>query len=155
MAGAASLRLLKNDKAHAHRYADREEPNPSDTSPLAPHYLSERAADIFNDFVLRVEEMYPVSETDTDIVVLYANNKEQLESYELFLRTNGSTVETETRYGVSVKARPEIAMLKDCKATQLKILMEFGLSPSSRSRVDLSKGKKKTGKKSNPFAKKA
>lgn len=147
------LRLLKNDKAHAHRYVGKEEPDPSNTSPLAPEYLSERATEIFNDFVCRVEEMYPVSETDMDILVLYANNKEQLESYELFLRTEGSTVTTDTRYGTSVKARPEIPMLKECKSLQLNILREFGLSPSSRSRIDLSKGKKKKDK-TNKFAKK-
>ncbi|MCK5603044.1 P27 family phage terminase small subunit [Candidatus Pacearchaeota archaeon] len=148
------LRLLKNDKAHAHRYADKEEPRPSDGIPIAPDYLSERAKEIFTDFVERISAMYNASETDMDIMVLYANNKEQLESYELTLRTEGSTFEGYVidREGEahlkSVRARPEIAMLKECKSVQMKILAEFGLSPSSRCRINLKPKKKE---KKNPF----
>ncbi len=140
------IRLLKNDKAHAHRYANREEPIESPGRPHAPEYLSDRAREIFNDFVQRIDEMYPASETDLDIIVLYANNKEQLESYEMFLRKNGSTFEVLSppdkkgvMHAMSVRARPEVTMLKECKALQLRILTEFGLSPSSRSRVNLKK----------------
>lgn len=151
-----AIRLLKNDKAHAHRYADREEPEPSNNRPQAPSYLSVRAAEIFEDFVKRIEEMYPASETDMDIMVLYANNKEQLECYELLLRENGSTFEiysptTEFRDGelIAVRKRPEVSMLRECKALQLRIITEFGLSPSSRTRVDLKKRKSEGG---NSFA---
>lgn len=149
------IRLLKNDKAHAHRYADLVEPEPVDARPQAPDYLSERAAEIFEDFVQRIEEMYPASETDLDIIVLYANNKEQLEYYENMLRIEGSTVKLYSKpnnegevFLISVRARPEIAMLRECKLLQFKILREFGLSPSSRSSVNL---KPPAAKEQNPF----
>jgi len=148
------LRLLKNDKAHAHRYADKEEPTPSDGRPISPEYLSERAAEIFTDFVERISVMYDPSETDMDVMVLYANNKEQLESYELTLRAEGSTVEAYVidkdgdAHLKSVRARPEVAMLKECKSVQMKILAEFGLTPSSRCRINLKPKKKE---KKNPF----
>jgi P27 family predicted phage terminase small subunit len=144
-----SLRLLRNDKAHAHRYKNNSDVEPSSERPVAPEYLSERAKEIFNDFVERIEDIAPASKTDLDIIVLYANNKEQLESYELYLRENGSTYEYHTVHSTSVKPRPEITMLKDCKTLQYQILKEFGLSPSSRSKV---KVKPKEVKKENPFA---
>ena len=140
-----AIRLLKNDKAHAYRYAGKEEPEPSETRPQAPEYLSVRATEIFEDFVMRIEEMYPASNTDLDIIVLYANNKEQLESYELTLRELGSVYETVG----GIRARPEVSMLKECKALQLHILREFGLSPSARSRINI---KTKAPKAENPFA---
>lgn len=150
-----ALRLLKNDKAHTHRHKNKVEPLPSEERPMAPDYLSARAKEIFEDFVNRVEEMYPVSETDMDIIVLYANNKEQLEHYEFMLRTEGSTFDVWVlnKKGESfvsgVRARPEVSMLKECKAMQLNILREFGLSPSSRTRVNIKPKKKE---KLNPFA---
>ena len=151
-----AIRLLKNDKAHAHRYANKQEPEPSSDRPQAPVYLSIRAKEIFEDFVQRIEEMYPASETDMDIMVLYANNKEQLEYYELFLREKGSTFERMSppnrngdQFVMGVSARPEVSMLKECKALQLRILTEFGLSPSSRGKVNI---KPATTKAENPFA---
>ena len=145
-----ALRLLKNDKAHAHLYKDIVEPIPSGGRPEPPSYLSERAREIFIDFVNRIEDMYPPSDTDMDTIVLYSNNKEQLECYELVLREEGSTYEVIDKLGNIIrKARPEVTMLKDCKALQVTLLREFGISPSARGRVNL---KPKETKKENPFA---
>lgn len=144
-----SLRLLKNDKAHAHRDNNKSSLVPSSNKPVPPDYLSVRAKEIFIDFVDRVEELNLASETDLDVIILYANNKEELESYELTLRTEGVTYEINGLYGITLKARPEVAMLKQCKDLQLKILKEFGLSPSSRKNI---KVKPKEVKKENPFA---
>lgn len=144
-----ALRLLKNDKAHAHRYKDIVEPKASSQRPVPPYYLSDRARQIFLEFVDRIAEMYQPSQTDIDAIILYANNKEQLESYELFLRENGSTYEYMTQYGSQIKARPEVAMLEKCKSLQVSLMKEFGMSPCSRSRVKL---KKPTEKRVNPFS---
>lgn len=144
------LRLLTNDKAHAHRHKGNEELEPSSDLPVAPRTLSERGTEIFNEFVDLISQMYAPSKTDTDMIVTYANNQEQLESYEYTLRTKGSTYDFETQYSSSVKARPEVAMLHQCKTLKINILGQFGLSPSSRTKVKIEKtpGKKKT----NPFS---
>jgi P27 family predicted phage terminase small subunit len=140
----APLRLLKNDKAHAHRYVGRDEPVPSDSRAVAPESLSPRAKELFEDFVQRVEEMYPCSQTDLYSIVLYANNHEQLEYLENYLRENGLTyeevkfVKTGKDTGVetfAIKTRPEAMIHKQCKDFELKILTEYGLTPSSRARV--------------------
>lgn len=138
------LRLLKNDKAHAHRYANRDEPVPSASCAIAPEGLSVDAKYYFDEFVKRVEEMYPCSETDSYSITLYANNHEQLVFLENYLRVEGLTYE-EVKYvklgkdkGVetcSVKKRPEVEIHKQCKDFEMKILTEFGLTPSSRARV--------------------
>lgn len=144
-----SLRLLKNDKAHAHRDNGKSSLTPSSNKPIPPEYLSVRAKEIFIDFVDRIDELHPASETDLEAIILYANNKEELEWHELTLRTEGVVYEVPSLYGVTLKARPEVAMLKQCKDLQLKILKEFGLSPSSRKNIKIAP---KETKKENPFA---
>lgn len=143
------LRLLKNDKAHAHRYKDDNPPAPSASKAIVPDTLSERAKEIFAEIVQKIEEMYPCSETDAYALTLYANNHEQLEYLENYLRVNGITYESESKWGILVKKRPEVDIHKQCKDFELRILAEFGLTPSARSRVNLPK---KPEKKKNAFA---
>ena len=144
-----ALRLLKNDKAHQHRYADRDEPIPSETGAVAPNSLSESAKKYFNEFVARVEEMYPCSETDSYVITLYANNHEQLLYLEDLLRNEGLTYTTSNRLGeLMIKSRPEVQIHKQCKDFELRILCEFGLTPSARARVPY----KPQSKKKNAFA---
>jgi len=139
------LRLLKNDKAHAHRYVGKELPIPSSNRPVPPDDLCEREKEIFEDFVNRVEKMYTCSETDLPLILLYVSNQAQLESYENILRVKGSTF-TKLAFNkdgeeieVGEYKRPEYSMLKDCKDFAKSVLTEFGLSPSSRSRINLPK----------------
>ena len=95
-----NIRLLTNDKAHAHRDKGKEDLEPSLDPPVAPRTLSERGTEIFNEFVDLISQMYAPSKTDTDMIVTYANNQEQLESYEYILRTKGSTYDFETQYSM-------------------------------------------------------
>lgn len=146
-----NIRLLKNDKGHADRY-HKEPVTASTERPTAPSSLSPRAKEIFEELVDRIEELCPVSETDTYLLTLYANNQEMLEHLEYLLRTEGVTYEKTTAMGDTIiSPRPEVAMLDKCKTLALKILPEFGLSPSGRVRMGL----KKAGPapKENPFAK--
>ena len=144
------LRLLKNDKAHDHRYKGQEFVQASINAPLPPEYLSERAKEIFLEFTSRVAEVGIASDTDLDLMVMYANNQEELEYYERVLRTEGSTYECTARNGeCNIKPRPEKRMYDNCNTLKFKILTEFGLSPISRKKVPV---KKKTTEVANPFA---
>src|SRR5665648_19847 len=146
-----ALRLLKNDKAHAHRFVGIEEPEPSSERARPPERMSERAIEIFEEFVKRVEELYPCSQTDAYAISLYANNQEQLESYELELRLEGSTVKVCNLEGdiVSIKIHPLLGALEKCKALSLSILKEFGLTASARKKINIKPAAKKD---ENPFA---
>lgn len=139
------LRLLKNDKAHAYRHVGKVELEPSKNRAAAPKNLSVEAKFYFEEFVTRVEEMYSCSETDSYAIALYANNHEQLLYLENYLRTTGVSY---TADNGQVKPYPEVMMHKQCKDYELKILVEFGLTPSSRARVP----NKPPEKKKNSFA---
>ena len=145
------IRLLKNDKAHAHLYVekDKNEPVPSSNCAVAPEDMSPDAKRYFEEFVDRVQEMYPCSSTDEYSITLYANNHEQLVYLESFLRVNGVTFTYEDKFGNEVfKKRPEVDIHKQCKDFELRILVEYGLTPSSRARVPL----KPKQTKANSFA---
>ena len=144
------VKQLTNDKAHQHRYADKLTLVPSSNRPIAPSHLSERGKVIFEEFVVRVEQMYSVSDTDVAAICRYASRQEQLECYEYILRTQGSTTEVVDKFGgVSYKPRPEVAMLNKCETVLASIENLFGLNPNSRARLHI---KKTDTKKINPFA---
>lgn len=147
------LRLLKNDKAHAHRNKDEAtEVASSDKLPVAPKTLSERGKEIFYEIANTIEEMYPSSVLDTCALTLYAQNQDQLEYLERILRIQGVTYELYDKKtgNVIFKPRPEVAMFEKCKTYAKNMLAEFGLTPNSRKKMNI---KKKETVKENPFAK--
>ena len=143
------IRELKNDKAHAHRYAGIEHPKPSISKAVPPAGLSESATIYFNEIVEQIEEMYPCSKSDSYALTLYANNHEQLLYLEQYLRLNGLTYEVDTMASTIIKPRPEVAIHKECKFFEMKILNEFGLTPGGRAKIKI---KPKEKKKTNAFA---
>lgn len=151
---APHIRLLKNDKAHAHRDKDKVRPIVSSEIPVAPLTLSIRAQEIFTEFVKRIDELGLASESDIDIITLYATNQDQLEYLESILKEEGLTYTSQNRNSeYCIKPRPEVAMLERCKALKFKILAEFGLTPSARKRVPIKV--KEKGNSQNKFAKTA
>ena len=74
---------------------------------------------------------------------------EQLLYLEDLLRNEGLTYTTSNRLGeLMIKSRPEVQIHKQCKDFELRILCEFGLTPSARARVPY----KPQSKKKNAFA---
>ncbi|OGU82647.1 MAG: hypothetical protein A2W11_06145 [Ignavibacteria bacterium RBG_16_35_7] len=146
----AELRLLKNDKAHAHLDKNIETPKPSTSKAKPSPTLSERGIEIFYEMVNMIEESYPCSETDGQALTLYANNREQREYMEVFLRLHGVSYCVVDSLGNEIyKKRPEVDIHKQCKDFELAILRQFGLTPSSRSHIVIPK---KPEKKKNSFA---
>lgn len=127
------------DKAHRHRHKD--EPMGSDDKPIAPEHLSDRGKAIFAELTERLDEIGVASITDTYAIELYATNQEELEYLDAFLRLNGHTYETVN----DIKPRPECKRHKDCKDLKLKLLIEFGLTPSARARVKTTKKENSVG----------
>lgn len=137
------LRVLRNDKAHQHRYKDEDVEVRNPVSSLEPpETLAERAKEIFTETVALLDKEYQLCEADVNILVIYSNNQEQLEALEMYLRENNVTYEEETQWGYKVHKRPEVDIHEKCKNTAVKILESFKKLP-----------KKKVGTgKANPFS---
>ena len=52
------------------------------------------------------------------------------------IMAHGPTYETKGRHGLQVKKRPEVSVAADAWNRIAKMLPEFGLTPSSRTRVE-------------------
>jgi len=140
------IRLLKNDKAHQHRYKNELEIKTGEM--IAPDHLSECAVEIFNEIVEQLEALGIASPAHVPMLCIYATNAELIKYCQKFLSENGLTYESETRAGMTIKCRPEIGMLSDAENRCIKILSNFGLSPSDATRVKI----KPPAPKKNSFA---
>ena len=133
------LRLLKNDKAHAHRYVTKDGFEGIDMNNVRPpSNMGEAAKKIFMETFNKLDENYQLSVLDIDLLVLYSNNQEQLEAVELILRQEGLCYET----SFGVKERPEVKIHNNCKMLSMKLIQEFKKFP-----------RKTKSAAENPFAK--
>jgi len=142
MAGKSSGRrpipshLSVVDKAHAHRHFDQ--PEPSKDWPVAPEYLTEAAKAYFDEFVEVIAELYPPSDSHSEMIAIYAQNKELAIYCDNYLRSPGVGLTYRGSKG-DIKPRPEVKMLDDARRMCKAILAEFGLSPSSQRSVKVDK----------------
>lgn len=125
------LRLLKNDKAHQHRYRNSDIDVAETDETEAPEEMSDRAKEIFVATVNMLQQNYQLSDVDIKVLVIYSNNQEQLEALEMFLRQEGLCCET--LHGA--KERPEVKIHKDCKMLAVKMLESFKKLPKKKASV--------------------
>ena len=169
------IRLLKNDKAHAHLHKNELQFTPGTV--VAPDTLSDPAKEIFYGMVARLEELGIASPAHTEMLAMYAQNAETVEYLNAFLRgmedvqvkvfkgfddkgkpqfeyewvhqQRGFTYRTTNKLGeLMIKNRPEATILADCQNRCIKILDSFGLSPVAAVRVKVKPQQKKV----NAFA---
>ena len=142
----AHIRLLKNDTAHRHLYKDELPVKVGEM--IAPDHLSEHGVEIFNKMVAQLEDLGINSTAHVPMLAIYATNMELVKYCQKFLSENGLTYESDTKTGCVIKPRPEVHMLQDAENRCLKILEQFGLSPSASVRVKI----KPPAKAKNAFA---
>jgi phage terminase small subunit len=84
--------------------------------------------------------LYPPSASHTEMLAMYAQNKEVAIYCDKYLRTPGIGFTFETERG-DIKNRPEVKLMHDARLVCKSILQEFGLSPSSQRAVKVEKQK--------------
>ena len=73
---------------------------------------------------------------DALVLELGARQLATVERYAQALATDGHVYRTATRYGATWRARPEVELLSRAQAALLATLLQLGLTPASRTRVD-------------------
>ena len=116
------------------RKLNENEPKPLPVIPDCPKWISGQARKVWEKLAPMLEGMGLLTEADeialAAICSLYARYKD----LEKVIDKKGYT-EKNSRSGV--KAVPEFAMSRDCLKLLKSFLAEFGLTPSSRSRINL------------------
>lgn len=134
------------DKAHAHRHAGYEQPEPSKDWPVAPDYLDDDEKLIFDNLVETISELYTPSASHTEMIALYAQNRALAKHLDYQLKhihcaTSYSIIDKAGN--VIYKSYPEFIQLQNIRKECSNILKEFGLSPSSQRCVKIEKPKVK------------
>lgn len=109
----------------------------------APAWLSERAAELFDQISATLLGMGIASPDDQHVLSLAASRIEEVEILTAVIEDAGRTYQTEAGLW---KARPEVAMRNEAMRHAQSLLAEFGLTPAARSKVSAGKPAE-----SNPF----
>lgn len=122
-----NLRLL-----HGQKDRNPEEPELPVVAPDPPDYLDDNEAAIFRDLAGKLARMRVMTTADTDALAMCANRYAQwLEAVEK-IKEEGLVNESDR--GIR---SPNVwfGIAERCQKEALRILSEFGLTPSSRTRI--------------------
>lgn len=128
----------------------RLNPNPpkqSASMPEPPDWLSDRAAEWFRRTTAILDGMGIASADHVDMLSLAATRYDEVLDCTAVIEDMGRTMFVVTISGSKIpKARPEVAMRNEAMRHLQSLLAEFGLSPSSVSKVSAPPGDR-----GNPF----
>lgn len=125
--------------------ANPNEPVASSLPPVAPEYLSSRAAEKFGELVTILSGMGIASRDDTDALAILSGLLIELEEDMVLLDSVGAFYVPSEESGI-IRAHPAASRIQSNRQRAQAMLGEFGLTPAARSKV--SAGKKEDA---NPF----
>lgn len=116
--------------------ADRmnpDEPQPARARPSAPAHMTDRGREAWGYVIAVLDRMGVLTEADALAVELLCEARSDWLSARDQIAAGGG--ETYTTDGGLIKAHPAVAMRNDAARRLQSMLVEFGLSPASRSKV--------------------
>jgi len=129
-------------------------PKPLPDLPVAPEWLSDRGAQIFDDLVAIITKMGVGSASDTAMLAIAASRLEEVEICTAMIEDGGRTFVSGIKYdeegrvvSQQIKGHPAVAQRSEAMRHAQSLLVEFGLSPAARSKVSAS-----VPDEQNPFA---
>lgn len=141
---STSLKLLHGNPGG--RKLSKREPELMAGIPKPPRWIAprSRARNVWNTFAKELDEMGVLTTADghalAALVAAYVDWREASDE----LRQHGLTYERiSDRGGSAIVARPEVAIRSDAWKRYKSMLLEFGLTPGSRSRVSATQKRKK------------
>lgn len=91
------------------------------------------AAVIFDQYAEMLKRTRVISRTDSMALELLARTYQEYHELDIYLKTNGLVGEVINEDGsVSKAQRPEVKIRAENRATLIKLLREFGLTPATR-----------------------
>ena len=125
--------------------AAANEPTPEVKVPSCPSWLHREAKREWRRIVPELETLGLVTEIDRAALAAYCQAYAEWWEMERAIKEHGRVQYTDSGY---VAQRPEVGMRNKALDTMRAFLKEFGLTPSSRTRVSVPE---KKGKSKNPF----
>lgn len=125
------------------------EPSPPSGAPEKPEHLEGLASVEWDRMIAIIDSMGILAKTDGQMIELYCMEYETYRQCKKDLRANGSLyqdISTGEDSPTKLLSHPAVIIMDKAGKTMARILAEFGLSPSSRSRVKVVKKKEKKSK---------
>lgn len=111
------------------------EPTPEPSAPSCPSWLGREAKREWRRIVPELEKLGLISEVDRAALAAYCSAYGEWHAAEAEIKKHGRT-QINMMSGL-VSARPEVAMRAKALAEMRALLAEFGMTPSSRSRISV------------------
>jgi P27 family predicted phage terminase small subunit len=127
-----ALKVLEGNPGK--RDLNEGEPKPLPIAPDCPEWLVDEAKEVWNKLTPVLERMGVLTEADEIALAAVCSLYIRYKDLEKIIDDKGYT-EKNSRSGV--KAVPEFAMSRDCLKLLKSFITEFGLTPSSRTRINV------------------
>ena len=125
-----NLRLVKGNERK-----DRENPDEPEVEvslPDPPDHLTPDEAAVFTDIAGKLQRMKVMSDFDADALAIYAVNHVRWKEANAKVRDLGFMVKSPKGFPLK---NPYLSVAKDAEKVCMSLLAEFGMTPSSRTRV--------------------
>lgn len=126
------LKILEGNPGK--RPLNKNEPKPMPIAPKCPHWLSPEAKREWKRVAPELERLGLLTQIDRAALAAYCQAYARWREVEEVIRKQGLTLTTESGY---VMPRPEVKIAEKAMQTIRAFCSEFGLTPSSRSRMTL------------------
>ncbi len=124
-----NMRLIKGGRTDR---LNRDEPIVEVSIPDAPETLSDEAREIWYDIAPKLARMRVMTEADTHALEMYCESYVEWREATDRVREGGMVVRSPNGHPIQ---NPYLSIKNKAQERCLKILAEFGLTPSSRTRV--------------------
>ena len=130
------LKVLEGNPGQ--RPLNESEPKPKPVVPEPPEWLDEVALEEWNRLAPLLESINLLTETDYIAFGNLMQEYSDMIKYRVFIRDNGPTYEHVNVKGEkNITTRPEAILLQKCVQNIKALCVEFGLTPSARSRIQI------------------
>ena len=145
-----ALRILQGNAGK--RPLPENIPEPDVSIPKPPNFLTKDAKKEWKRVAPLLEIMGVLAEIDMGVLAIYCQSFAHWKSAEEWIAENGSTFIIRDKDGQVkyIQQVPHVSLSKQARADMLKAGAEFGMTPSSRSRITVNK---KQGEEKSPWAK--
>lgn len=124
------------------RPLNENEPRPTKKAPACPKWLEPEAKKEWRRLAKQMETIGILTEVDMAAFASYCQAYARWKEAEEFLTQHGTIVKTPSGYWQMV---PQVSIAQTYNKIMTKIATEFGLTPSSRSRIIAGEGERDAG----------
>ncbi len=125
-------------------HREKDTPTPTDKRPSPPTWLTPAAKSIFRILIKRISNITIASQDHTDGIAVLASRLEEVQRLDKYLNQVGYTYEQKAWVGrgdnaheitTAIRPRPEVNQRDKAMRHLHSLLLDYGLTPSSLSRV--------------------